>query len=774
MAITVGDLLVKLGLDNSSLISGLNDSENAVSKTSKSWQDSLKGIAIQQAAMGTAIMASMTKIVQSYVSVGSELYDLSLKTGVSAKVLAGLQYAAEQNGASLGTVETAIKRVSVAMEEAKDPTSATAKALKDLGISTSDLIGLSPEEQFLKIANSIAKIPDPMSRSAMAVKIFGRSGTDLLPMLSEGADGLQKMMEKGQQLSGWTDKGAKSADALGDAFATLKTATSGVVNSLAASLAPTLQNIVDKLVPIIANIKTWIDKNSDWAKNIGIFAGALGVMATTIAAVTGAQWLWNIAMAANPIGAIILAVEALIAVGVVLALNWQKVVDFFKGCWDLIKIAFATAVKWITNTVLLPFIEFYGKMFGVITEGIGKLVGLFNKDLGQSIVDFGNKMVNARKEITDWSNSLIDSSRNAITMRAALIDLANASKQSASDMSDNIKNYTATAKANALTLADTQIAAINKALDAAQTAHDTKMGLLDDEYNATIKLIDATLGNTLSALDDQIAALQKQQQANQDAITARQNQDRIASLQSQILAETDADRKAALQKELADLLQSIADDAARRAIDDQITTLRQQEDDARTSAQTQKDIAKTAYDAEKALLDQQLADVQLYSKYEIDSANATLAAHLANYTADETAFNALLADKTKSMADFVTAYNALVGQMAATGAIPAPPTPTSPTTGGFNPPPNPWLQPTLPGLPGYASGGMIPEPTLLTSLRTMRPYAIAGEAGPERVGPAGNVFNITFPNMVIRDDRDIDKIGDMLVSRMQLRTGLKN
>ena len=97
MSITVGDLLVKLGLDNSSLISGLNDSQQVIEKQSKSWQDQLKGIAIQQAAMGAAIMASMGKIVQSYVSAGSELYDLSLKTGVSAKALA-LRRSCENTG----------------------------------------------------------------------------------------------------------------------------------------------------------------------------------------------------------------------------------------------------------------------------------------------------------------------------------------------------------------------------------------------------------------------------------------------------------------------------------------------------------------------------------------------------------------------------------------------------------------------------------------------------------------------------------------------------
>lgn len=713
MGITVGDLLVQLGLDDSSLISGLNDAQKAIEKHSKSWQDSLKGIAIQQAALGAAITASMTKIVQAYASTGSELYDLSLKTGVSAKSLAGLQYAAEQSGGSLSTIEMAMKRVSVVMEEAKDPTSAAAKALQELGISTSDLIGLSPEQQFLKIANSIAKIPDPMSRSAAAVKIFSRSGTDLLPMLADGADGLQKMMTEGEKLSGWTDKGAKSADSLGDAFATLKTATAGVVDSLGAAFAPVLKSIVDKLVPVIANIREWISNNSAWAKNIGIFAGTLGVLASTIAVVTGAQWLWNIAMDANPIGAIILAIEGLIAVGVLLAANWDKVTKFFKDSWDLIKLAFATAVKWISNTVLLPFIEFYGKILGLLTEGVGKVVGLFNKDLGASIADFGNKMINARSEIGKWSDAIVTGARDSISWRQAQVDLGNAAKDATDKMTTGVEDYTSAAKTAAQTAADAQIDGINKALTAAQTAHDSKMKLLDVEYAGILKNIDAALGNTISGLDSQISDIQKQQQANADAITERQNQEKVASLQSQILTENDATRKAALQKELDDFLVSLQEEKTRRGLDDQIAALRQQENDARNSAQTQKDIAQTTYNDKKAILDTQLTDFQTEQANEITQINLTLAATTAAYDADQKAFDALLADKTKSMADYVTGYNAWVAQM---GAMPS--TPGAPSLPGTTPPPsmfappNPYPSPAwsvgLKGnIPGYVMGGVV-------------------------------------------------------------------
>lgn len=80
------------------------------------------------------------------------------------------------------------------------------------------------------------------------------------------------------------------------------------------------------------------------------------------------------------------------------------------------------------------------------------------------------------------------------------------------------------------------------------------------------------------------------------------------------------------------------------------------------------------------------------------------------------------------------------------------------------------------GLTGrlYANGGPIEEPTLLTRLRDMKPYAIAGENGPERVVSGrgggvvvtGNIFNV-------RKESDIDRIAEALVGKIRLQQGLR-
>lgn len=286
---TLVELIAKITADASGLKKALSESEKdfkglgkTTDKETKSIKDKFLEIGKTATIAGTAITATMGMIVNSFVKTGSELNDLSLKTGVSAKALAGLKYAAEQNGASLGTVEMAIRRTASALQDAKDGLSASKKAFDRLNLSIDDLQELNVEQQFLRIANAIAEIPDPMTRAATAQDLFGRSGADMLPMLSEGADGLKKMMEEGVKLTGWTDQGVKSADALGDSFSTLKTSMMGVFNTIGESLAPVLKTLTDALTGIIGNVNEWIRNNPSLVKAISTATVAVGLLATAI------------------------------------------------------------------------------------------------------------------------------------------------------------------------------------------------------------------------------------------------------------------------------------------------------------------------------------------------------------------------------------------------------------------------------------------------------------------------------------------------------------
>ncbi len=91
-----------------------------------------------------------------------------------------------------------------------------------------------------------------------------------------------------------------------------------------------------------------------------------GAVATGV--VTAAQWLWNAAMDANPIGIIILAIAALVAAIIWLVANWSSVTKFLTEAWKNVGSFFATVgdaiSKWWT-----------GFWNGIVSFGVSVLVG---------------------------------------------------------------------------------------------------------------------------------------------------------------------------------------------------------------------------------------------------------------------------------------------------------------------------------------------------------------------------------------------------------------
>ena len=138
----------------------------------------------------------------------------------------------------------------------------------------------------------------------------------------------------------------------------------------------TLVNVLKGLAAAWA-VKKMLDFNNglaDCVGNIGgiiktvlTMTGVLGGQAAATGTATVAQTGLNTAMAANPIGAVILAIEALIAVGVLLYKNWDtikagaqslwnkfkdvsiRIGTAFSGAFNKVKNAAKTALEWVAS-----------------------------------------------------------------------------------------------------------------------------------------------------------------------------------------------------------------------------------------------------------------------------------------------------------------------------------------------------------------------------------------------------------------------------------------
>jgi len=182
---------------------------------------------------------------------------------------------------------------------------------------------------------------------------------------------------------------------------------------------PALDWLIDTALPflvdVLANVLLGATRVYDFFVNnwnlIGpVVAGITGAILAYKAAVIGVnvvegirkgitvlmtakQWLLNIAMNANPIGIIILAIGALIAIGVLLWQNWDAIVewitnawkwlrnavvnignrirDFFVNLWESIK----EKISNVWNGIKDFFIQWWPLIFAVFTGGISLIVG---------------------------------------------------------------------------------------------------------------------------------------------------------------------------------------------------------------------------------------------------------------------------------------------------------------------------------------------------------------------------------------------------------------
>ncbi|MEZ5380166.1 MAG: hypothetical protein R2754_00065 [Microthrixaceae bacterium] len=90
-----------------------------------------------------------------------------------------------------------------------------------------------------------------------------------------------------------------------------------------------------------------------------------GKVATGIA--TAAQWLWNAALTANPIGLIIAAIVGIVAT---LVLAYNKV-DWFKAFVDGAFRLIGNIIKWVASVVSTVF----SFIWGVVKRVVGWIIG---------------------------------------------------------------------------------------------------------------------------------------------------------------------------------------------------------------------------------------------------------------------------------------------------------------------------------------------------------------------------------------------------------------
>lgn len=185
----------------------------------------------------TAVSAGVIKATEEMfeaakvaAAAGDAIDEASQRMGVSAETFQELQYAAKMSGVEVQTLETAAKTLS--------------KSGSDMDLS--------------EAINQIASIKDESERTEKAIELFGsKAAYQMGPMLSQGAEGIQELKDKAQELGIVMSNEAVAASAtFNDSLDNLTGTFTAVKNNLAAEFLPGLSQVMDGITGLFAGDKS--------------------------------------------------------------------------------------------------------------------------------------------------------------------------------------------------------------------------------------------------------------------------------------------------------------------------------------------------------------------------------------------------------------------------------------------------------------------------------------------------------------------------------------
>lgn len=266
------------------------------------------------------------------------------------------------------TVADAIKEFAI---RAQDGSTASAAGYKMLGLDAKKYTAMAAAggdkaAHGLEIVlNKLRATEDPVKRNAAAVALFGTKAEDLGDALF--SMDLGHATDELGNVTGAVENMANTVGGTPKAKLTQfwRELQQGAVGVISSTVLPALSKLVDwirgSLVPALQSAGQWIKNNKAWlgpfaaalagaAVGIGLIVGAMKVWRMAVAAYTAVQWALNAALTANPIGIIIVAIAAFVAL-LIYAYNhsdtFRKIIDrAFKGA----KIIIAALVSWVVGT----------------------------------------------------------------------------------------------------------------------------------------------------------------------------------------------------------------------------------------------------------------------------------------------------------------------------------------------------------------------------------------------------------------------------------------
>lgn len=290
----------------------------------------------------------------------------------------------------------------------------------------------------------------------------------IVDLNTKGLDGFQNFEEQARNATNGIQTAMKNmrSRTVQGVTAMIEAVDKGLEDAKLGNIASMLENIgnffrdnLKKLAPYItqfivklAEIGKWIIKNKDWLEAIIVplvtFVGTFSLITKAIAIVKGITAAFaalNAVLLANPIGLIIAAIAALIAIFVLLWNKCEWFRNFWIGLWNGIKSAALAVVEWFksipenVSKIVTSVINFLSNLPYYIGYMIGYIIGTLYKFWTEDVPNFVNGVIQWFSELPGRLWSIITDIVGKVGQWFS--DMWNKAKEEVPKLINNIVNW---------------------------------------------------------------------------------------------------------------------------------------------------------------------------------------------------------------------------------------------------------------------------------------------------------------------------------------------
>ncbi|MEE8482748.1 MAG: hypothetical protein V3S12_05290, partial [Acidiferrobacterales bacterium] len=277
---SAGTVTLELDANSVKLIRELQKSKRATKRTATSMRQSMaktfssmkRGAAVMAAAFAVAATAMARLTAESFKSIDA-IGKQADKLGIATEALVGMQLAAEITGSTAESLVKGLTKMQKAIVDGAAGMTTYTRAFDALNLSARDLIKLSPDQQYMKIARALKNVNTQTERVGAFSDIFGARNSLLLNLNVEALERYRKEADRlGLSLSRMEVKKIEDAN---DAMLVARRALTGIGNSMAITVAPLLKSLAERFSHIAGETRGFRDVTNQYFRTAVGGAGAL-------------------------------------------------------------------------------------------------------------------------------------------------------------------------------------------------------------------------------------------------------------------------------------------------------------------------------------------------------------------------------------------------------------------------------------------------------------------------------------------------------------------